>query len=142
MHAKLFKVMTVAKKKTLSRGVSLLEVLIAVFILLTVLIMSMGFWVSCARFMAKTRARILGTYAAEQAMENVIALGYDGVSAMAGPHAYQLDVTMSGQPEIYTVNYEVTMTDVDEDLKSVQIKVKWDEVGGEATYETLLSATL
>ena len=37
---------------------------------------------------------------------------------------------------------EVTVIDVDEDLRSVQIKVKWDEMGGEATYETLLSATL
>lgn len=116
--------------------------MIATFILLTVLIMTMGFWVTCARFMAKTRARTLGTYVAEQAMENAMALGYAGVSAMAGPHAYQLDVTMSGQPYTYTVNYEVTVIDVDEDLRSVQIKVKWDEMGGEATYETLLSATL
>ena len=110
--------------------------------MLIVLVMSMGFWVTCARYMAKTRARALGAYVAEMAMERAMALGFQGVDGLAGKQAYEMDVTMSGRPATYTVNYEVIVVPVDETLKSVVIRVKWDEVGGEAAYETLLSSAL
>ena len=118
----------------------MLEVLMAVFIFLIVIVMTMGFWTTCAKYIVKNRARALGTYVAEQALENAVSAGFDNVETYVGQRSYGLDATMNGRPFRYAVDYELTVVPVTEKLKSIQVKVKWDEQGGEARYETLLSS--
>ncbi len=125
-----------------TRGFFMLEAIIATMMLLIVVIMSQGFWMSCAQMIGKSRARALGTYIAEQAIEKAIAAGFNRVDTLAGKKSMQLEASSSGRPITFTVTSEITIVPIDDTLKSVQVVVKWDELDGKVVYETLLSSSL
>ncbi len=124
-----------------SRGFSLLEVIVATFIFLVVVMISAGYWVTVAKMMQQSRVRMAGVYVAEQVIEKAIEAGYEDVESLAGSGAIQMEATMYGRPTTYNVSYTVTITQVEPSLKSVKVDVSMANTSG-FSYETLLSEFL
>lgn len=124
-----------------SRGFSLLEVIVATFIFLVIVMISAGYWVTVAKMMQQSRVRMAGVYVAEQVIEKAIEAGYDDVESLAGNGTFQMEATMYGKPYTYTVGYNVTVVQVEPSLKSVKVDISMANSEG-FSYETLLSEFL
>lgn len=120
------------------RGFSLLEVIVATFIFLVVVMISAGYWVTMAKMMQQSRIRMAGVFVAEQVIEKAIEAGFHGVEAMAGNGTFQMEATMYGKPTTYNVSYRVTVVQVEPTLKSVKVDISMANTTG-FSYETLLS---
>lgn len=123
------------------RGVSLLEVVLATMLFTVVLVISLGFWSTCSAMIAKSRSRLMGTYVAQQMVERAQKAGFDEVDEMAGSGAFDIQAKLRGRPANYKIGYTVTVVKVDDDLKSVQVEVKWSGTGG-IRIETFVSRFL
>lgn len=118
-------------------AVTLLEVVLAIFIFLLVLIISLGFWSTTARLIGQSRVRLLANHVAAQAMEKAREAGYDGVDGMQGQGSYLFKVELRGRESHFVIGYDVNVVEVDSNLKSVQVKVSWGDAEG-VTLETFL----
>lgn len=124
-----------------SRGFSLLEVVVATFIFLTVLGALQGYWVGVGRLMEQSRARMAASFVAEQLMEDIAAKGYERVEEIAGSGNLGLDVTIYGKPKHYSIIYAINIVEVGDDLKSVEVSLSTNGAGN-LTFETLLAKTI
>ena len=122
-------------------GFSLLEVVVATFIFLTVLGALQGYWVTVARMMENSRARTAASFVAEQILEDAIAKGYDRVDEISATGDVGIEVTMYGRPQNYSIVYNVNIIDVNDDLKSVEVNVS-STGAKELRFETLLCKSL
>lgn len=109
--------------------------------------MTTGFWPITASYLAKTRTKAIGAYVAEQVMENALALGYEGVEHLQPEESYEINSTFDGQPFNSIITYYASVKDVPPNasllpLKSVQVKIVWDQEGGEVVYETYIAKNL
>lgn len=119
------------------KAVTLLEVVLAIFIFLLVLVLSLGFWSTCARFIGQSRVRLLANHVAAQTMEKAREAGFDEVDAMQGAGSYLFKVKLRGKESKFVIGYDVNVVEISETLKSVQVKVGWGEKQG-VTLETFL----
>lgn len=124
-----------------SKGFSLLEVVIASFIFLTVLVAYQGYTLTMAKMMENNRGRMAACFVAEQLLEDFLAKGFDRTDEIPTSGSVSLDVTMYGKPKHYAINYVVNIVDVNDDLKSVQVTVT-STAAKEMRFETLLSRIL
>lgn len=123
------------------RAVSLLEVVLATMLFTIVLVLSLGFWSTCSAMIARSRSRLMGTYVAQQMVERAQKAGFEDVDDMAGSGSFDIEAKLRGRRANYRIGYTVTVVDVDDDLKSVQVEVKWSESGG-IRIETFVSRFL
>lgn len=136
---------SISYKKT--SGLALLEAIVGIFIVVVVFVMTTGFWPITAAYLAKVRTKAIGAYVAEQVMENALALGYEGVDNLNEEESYAINSTFDGQPFNSIITYYASVKEVSADssllpLKSVQVKIVWDQEGGEVVYETYIAKNL
>jgi Tfp pilus assembly protein PilV len=120
------------------KAFSLLEVVVGTFIFLVVLGAMQGYWLTVSRMMEQSRARMAASFVAEQLMEDILAKGYDRTDEIAPSGNLGLDVTMYGKPKHYSIKYTVTIIDVNDELKSVEINLS-STGGQDLRFETLLA---
>ena len=124
-----------------NQGFSLLEVVVATFIFLTVLGAMQGYWITVGRMMEQSRARMAASFVAEQLMEDIIAKGYDRVEEIETSGNFALEVTLYGKPKHYSITYTINIVDVDDELKSVSINLS--STGAQSlSFETLLAKVI
>ena len=120
---------------------SLLEVIVATFIFLTVMGAMQGYWITVGRMMENSRARMAAGFVAEQLLEDIIAKGYDRADEIAPSGNLGLEMTMNGKPKHFSINYTVTIVDVNDELKSVELNLSTTGAK-DMRFETLLAKGL
>lgn len=115
-----------------TRGMKLLETILASLIFSTVSIGLMGLWTNYARAMEKSRHFIVASFLAERVTEECLTLGYNGVDAKATavPYEYKLAHTIKGEriESVYEVSIDVKpVSGLLGPAKSVDVKVDWQD---------------
>ena len=130
------------------RGVSLLEVIVAVMLFASIATALNGIWIIQYRMMSRSRVMILGAHYAEQLCEEALESGYDGVTAWAltyPPDSSTLvSCSMAGKVLTNELFPFVEVNDVGE-FKQVTVRVTWLDKGiirREVKYDVLLAPTL
>jgi hypothetical protein len=117
-----------------TRGLSLLEVVLSVFIFLIVLIISLGFWTNFAKWMKASRSQMLASHVAEKIMAEALETDFDEVDALEGKGSFPVKVTLRGQEQNYNIGYVVHVEEIEPFLKSVSVKVSYGS-GRDIFYE-------
>ena len=112
-----------------SRGESLIEILIAVFVFVTAFLMLLGVFPASNRAVARARNMNFATQVAERVMEDQVAQGYSGVTSNTGNVTIQ---SINNGNNVTTVfSYSVAVTDVASlNLKDVMVQVTWNQDDG------------
>ena len=125
-------------KKQKETGITLVEVLISIFILSIISISFYGMFLLAGRLVADAKLRLMGTYAANEEMENVKSMIYDQVGTVGGVPAGIVPQSKSVEKGGYTFQVETEVrfgddpidgsfpTDtVPTDFKVVRMAVSW-----------------
>lgn len=117
-----------------ARGISLIEVLLGLFIFATAFLMLLGVFPTSVRSVHQGRFLTLGTHVAEQAMDQTLAQGFNGLRAGTTTSSVPLVTMVNGTTEV--ANFQVTVEVADEaaDMKSVRTQVSWTEATASGTH--------
>lgn len=114
------------------RGLSLLEVMVALAIFSTLVVSMISVWATHAQAVAKARYLLLGVFVAERTLEECISKGFVGVDQMATPAegaTVNLTTWRRGNPITVTYTYHVTVDTMPGPvmLKSIRVRVEWPD---------------
>lgn len=111
-------------------GLTLLEVNLATFILLVVLVSSLSLIPTISRYMGQSRERLLANYVAVQTIEEIRNSEFDDAESYQGKGSYTFQVEMRGQLSNFVIGYDVNVVSISETMKSVQVVVNSGKGGG------------
>jgi hypothetical protein len=122
-------------------GHNLLEVILATFILLLLIVITSGVWVKYAHAITQSRDHLVATHLGRTVLENVVDLGY-GSARSDGPFELIMEVEVDGQTARIPFTYTTTVTQKQAGLKRVIVDVSYtiQEKKTEVSFETLLAA--
>ena len=129
------------------RGQNLLETILACSIFASVTVSLIGIWASHSRALEKARHRLVGSYYAEQIMEDCLQKGWNHIDAVAAEPPRQIPLKLVNKGAETTVVYEsdVSMTLIagPPAVKHVSVVVGWEDYTGahNVTYETIFTDT-
>lgn len=107
------------------RGFSLVEMMVATLLAAVILVSTAPLWPAMSRGAAATRNRMAAVHLAQEKLEQALSQGYAGVTADAGDIA--VDSMIRNTTSTVTYHFEVVVTDVPPDLRSVLVRVTWRE---------------
>lgn len=128
------------------RGHNLLEVIIAVFIFLTVLVLLMSVWGLYHKALTKSKDRLVASNLAVSLIERHIAMGYKNLNADVGKDKTYPPVTfmsvVRGRIQKLTLHADFDCEDMSHypRLRHLIVHVRWEEKGApqKLTYDTYL----
>lgn len=106
-----------------ARGMSILEVLIALAVFATAFLMCLGIFPTAARAVAQARAEEQATRLAEAELERLMAVPFEDVAT--GLRTAETRAVLAGQEALQTFTVQTTVTDLHADLKDLQVLVSW-----------------
>ena len=123
------------------RGHNLLEVIIATFIFLTLVVVTSGLWISYSRSIAKSRDHLVATHLGKTIIENAVDAGFDS-AVSDGPSTLEMELETDGRVTKIPYTYSTTVTRPEAGLKRIIVSISYEFQGrtSELSFETLLSA--
>lgn len=143
MHA------VVGRRKTkVGRGFSLLEVNIAAFIFITVVILMIGVWALYHSALTKSKNMLSATSLARSVLEQRTSQGYTALDSLVGQPATVTTYVSHSQTRgrkqdvVFTATFRVT-ENLAEHFRRLTVQVDWEEDSGKKSinYETMLFRT-
>lgn len=106
-----------------SRGLTVIETLIAATVFLTAIVVLVGLFPSSARAVRQAQGQVLATHYAERELEISRATSFDTLADRT--NSYTLTVENNGASEELTFNTSVTVSNVRPGLKRIAVRVDW-----------------
>ena len=124
-----------------SSGHNLLEVIIATFVFLIIVVFSSGLWTTYARSIVKSRDHLVATHLGKSVLENTVDQGFESAQS-GGPFVLSMKVETDGVEQQIPYNYSIVVTTKSTGLKRIVVNVSHEFQGrvSEVSFETLLAA--
>lgn len=124
----------------LKRGFTIIEALIAIFLIVILLVSIFGMFASTRRSMQLSENHVKAAFFGQNLLENIRRFGFDNISPTPTTGTYTFAGLDNGKPFSQLVNYSINVTNQDTDKKLVWVTLTWTEATGnkQVILETLL----
>lgn len=106
-----------------SRGLTVVETLIAATLFLTVIVVLVGVFPGSARATRQAQGHLMAVNLAERELELSRAMDYDALADRS--NTYLLNVENNGASNDISFNTELTVSDVRPGLRRIEVEVDW-----------------